>query len=167
MSTPYHPPQAYTREMLVKAYEWLNTQPAAVRERTPTADALMATFLQVRRRMAQNEKQESWDQPTASSVEAFKTDLRNLAEGLRQFEEPSHTERLPPPLQRPTPGPEQRQLPPSVERSAQPTAEASLFDAKTMGWVREVRTRLNLSSDQEAARAMIAIGYARLKDMLP
>ncbi len=77
------PPQAYTRDILVKAIEWISHQPPAVRERASSADLIVSFYLQARRRM------------TAAQLEApvsgenFKQDLKHLAEDLKQFEEPS------------------------------------------------------------------------------
>ncbi len=76
------PPQAYTRDTLVKAIEWLHTQPQAVRERATSADLLVNIYLQARRRAAVQ-----MEAPV--SGETFKTDLKHLAEDLKQFEEPS------------------------------------------------------------------------------
>ncbi len=75
------PPQAYTRDTLVKAIEWLHTQPQAVRERATSADLLVNVYLQARRRAAVQ-----MEAPV--SGETFKTELKHLAEDLRQFEGP-------------------------------------------------------------------------------
>ena len=185
------PPQAYTREVLVKAYEWLSAQAPVVRERAKTADAMVALYLQAKRRNGVDGSS-TWEAPTAASVEAFKADLRNLAEGLRQFDDPhappltetvsaaSVTSPQPhaPPLRTPVYAPP----PPTLPFSDLPPMAASLMredlpeppsrdhfvvDAKTQGWIREVQTRLNLSSEADATRALIAIGYERLRDLLP
>lgn len=83
----FAPPQAYTRDTLVKAYEWLKTQPPIVKDRATSADALVSLFLHARRHLNErrglNEEMDS-----APSVESFKSDLKNLAEGLKQFEMP-------------------------------------------------------------------------------
>jgi hypothetical protein len=76
------PPQAYTRDTLVKAIEWLHTQPQAVRERATSADLLVNIYLQARRRAAVQ-----MEAPV--SGETFKADLKHLVEDLKQFEEPS------------------------------------------------------------------------------
>lgn len=191
------PPQAYTREVLVKAYEWLSAQTPIVRERAKTADSMVALYLQAKRR--NGVEGSALEAPTAASVEAFKADLRNLAEGLRQFEDPH----FPPPLEStaavapaqpsfqpqqtthvpPLRSPVYTPPPPAMPFNDLPPMAATLMreepvpekpakvqftvDAKTQGWIREVQIRLNLSSEADATRALIAIGYERLRDLLP
>lgn len=77
------PPQAYTRDTLVKAIEWMNSQPASLRERAGSADLIVSYYLQARRRMTAAQME------APVSGESFKADLRHLAEDLKQFEEPS------------------------------------------------------------------------------
>lgn len=77
------PPQAYTRDTLVKAIEWMNQQPASLRERAGSADLIVSYYLQARRRMTAAQME------APVSGESFKADLKHLAEDLKQFEEPS------------------------------------------------------------------------------
>ena len=77
------PPQAYTRDTLVKAIEWMNSQPAALRERAGSADLIVSYYLQARRRMTAAQME------APVSGESFKADLKHLAQDLKQFEEPS------------------------------------------------------------------------------
>ena len=74
------PPQAYTRDILVQAFEWWTVQPQTLKERATSADAIVSYYLQARRRGSVNA-----DAPL--SGEAFKADLKSLAEGLKQFED--------------------------------------------------------------------------------
>ncbi|MGE0761673.1 MAG: hypothetical protein AB7N80_00200 [Bdellovibrionales bacterium] len=212
------PPQAYTREVLIKAYEWLTTQTPNVRERATSADAVVALYLQARRRNPNTGEDTlgKWETPTAASVEAFKADLRNLAEGLRQFEDPAApppqqaTATVPaasvtsprphaPPLRTPAMNsaaaindwadpdvPSERPsvapvwpatplpTPPTrmatreqMERGLAYPPEPLILDSKSQNWVREVQNRMNLSSEADALRAIIAVGYERLRDLLP
>lgn len=81
------PPQAYTRDTLVKAIEWLTSQPPNVKERATTADAIVSFYLQASRKA-------SALQEAPLSGEAFKADLKTLAEDLKLFEDtsaPPHT----------------------------------------------------------------------------
>ena len=73
------PPQAYTRETLVKAIEWLSRQPVPVRERATSADLIVSHFLGAcRRAEVLNE--------APVSGEVFREDLKHLAEDLKKFE---------------------------------------------------------------------------------
>lgn len=80
------PPQAYTRDTLVKAIEWIGTQPPSVRERANSADLVVSFYLQARKTAAGLE--------APISHEHFKSDLRHLAEDLKKFEEPSPSHSL-------------------------------------------------------------------------
>lgn len=94
------PPQAYTRDTLVKAIEWMSQQSAAVRERANSADLIVSYYLQARRRMTAAQME------APVSGEAFKQDLKHLAQDLKQFEEVS----APPPTAPPTPQTPSRSL---------------------------------------------------------
>src|ERR1700733_1665405 len=90
---PHLPPQAYTRDMLAAAYEWLRSQPSSIRELATSSDNLVSLYLQSRRRpnalnqLVPNSKGEGASAMSGASGEAFKNDLKNLAEGLKQFED--------------------------------------------------------------------------------
>lgn len=186
------PPQAYTREVLMKAFEWSQTQPQSVMERAGSADALVALYLQAKRRgTAADGTPLQWEQPTPASVEAFKADLKNLAEGLRQFDDdsfaPPHTTNPPaqaghesgpavsfksPPVNPPPAatfsGPQASPYLASPAPTPK-TAEgvSSRLDPKSRQWILEVQSRLNLSTEDDALRTLIAIGYERIRDLLP
>jgi len=83
------PPQAYTRDTLVKAIEWIATQPPAVRERANSADLIVSFYLQARRRMTAAQLE------SPVSGENFKQDLKHLAQDLKQFDEPAAPPTMP------------------------------------------------------------------------
>ncbi len=72
------PPQAYTREVFSNAYDWLQSQSRSIKELAQTPDDLVALYLQARRHGHLSD---------SSGKKSFKNDLKNLAEGLRQFDE--------------------------------------------------------------------------------
>src|SRR5665213_3819607 len=76
------PPQAYTRDTLVKAIEWLSGQPPSVRERASSADLVVSYYMQACRKSAAH-----LEAPVSGAN--FKSDLKHLAEDLKQFEEPT------------------------------------------------------------------------------
>ncbi|MGE0528612.1 MAG: hypothetical protein AB7G93_05000 [Bdellovibrionales bacterium] len=90
------PPQAYTRDTLVKAIEWLSGQPPSVRERANTADLVVSFYLQARRRTP------SLQVEASVNPETFKADLHHLAKEFRQLEElPTPPSPPPSPASRP------------------------------------------------------------------
>lgn len=88
------PPQAYTREMLTKAFEWLKTQPQSVKDKVVSADGLVQLYLHSKRFGAPTLALLDENQPKLEdliSVENFKQDLKSLAQGLKQFEDSPST----------------------------------------------------------------------------
>ena len=76
------PPQAYTREILAVAFNWLQTQPDSIRRLASTPDALVGLYLR-----AQRYSQTTAEGDAPISSQNFISDLKNLAEGLKQFED--------------------------------------------------------------------------------
>ncbi len=80
---PTLPPQAYTREILAVAFQWLQSQPESIKKLAQTPDALVGLYLRAQR--FSNATAET-DAPISS--QNFISDLKHLAEGLKQFESP-------------------------------------------------------------------------------
>ena len=226
------PPQAYTRDVFANAYEWLQTQSESIKELAQTPDDLVALYLQARRHGHLNNTQ------NVSKSKSFKNDLKNLAEGLRQFEEghgqqaSAVTEKIrettkhsftftnPPPPPNYNYGSQQiiedpvfshEDMPPIREYSPQPIQKELLdeenferpmvkkpsekkpmpmnielkkpnsdklsgqneswdlanLDSKSKLIIEDVKTRLNLSRDEEALRMLLVLGSEKLKEILP
>ena len=159
------PPQAYTRDILIKAYEWFREQSSlspAIKEKAKDADSLVALYMQSRRRTSQD----NWEQKV--SEETFKNDLRHLAEDLKQFED------LASPPQKTMPAPSsipQRILEPqpiaaSASNVAASTKSSYLLDERSLKMAREIQNRFNLSNEHEAIRMLVVMGYEKLFPML-
>lgn len=181
------PPQAYTRDVLVKAIEWMQLQPQSLREKATSADLLVSFYMQACRRAAATNE-------APVSQENFKNDLKHLAEGLKQFEEP-----VAPPTQQPGRFPSygdtvgvvepifphvemgtQRnqfmhaqqthvhvhaQPQPLPPQSPRPSGVQWSVDAKSLAIARDVMQRLNLSSETEALRMLITFGAQKARDL--
>ena len=111
------PPQAYTRDTLAKAFEWLKTQPEGVRSIASEADSLVTLYLQSRRaRKPKNTK----------SSEDFRSDLKNLAYGLKHFDDEDGliTDPMPPTstYEQAAPVVEPRQQAPLINHDVPPAA---------------------------------------------
>lgn len=195
------PPQAYTRDVLAAAYEWLRHQPASIRELATDSDSLVALYLQSRRRpgslahmMGQTNiankamvtpsiaapapTAPQTEIPYAASAEAFKQDLKNLAEGLKQFDSPRAHQAHPHQTHHVSHTPQNNLTQNTqtttvvVNQAPAPVASVTLdlssfFDAKSLEIIRDVQRRLNLSHEKEALRMLIVLGYDRIKEILP
>lgn len=157
------PPQAYTRETLVKAIDWINRQPPAVKERANSADLIVSHYLQACRRMDLLKE-------TPVSGENFREDLKHLAEDLKQFDEPfapPHSEQVvrrePPPV-----APAARIFRAAESASAGPPRVLTwAVDARSLAVAREIQQRLNLGSETEALRFLVTLGTERARDLFP
>ncbi len=79
------PPQAYTAEIIARAYEWLKSQPVSVQEMAKSADTLVALYMKAKRaNLAGKERQ---------STESFQSDLKNLSEKMKNFGDFSEIEK--------------------------------------------------------------------------
>lgn len=216
------PPQAYTAEVLARAYEWLKDQPPSIRELATSADILVGLYTRAKR----SKKRGPYDLAPVSAKE-FLADLKNLAKNLNEFDggdkpnpvtpqpttvrtEPIKTK---PPAQQPIPtapaqAPAAMELPtPAAPAAATPekaqpsraavtpitvtpiTARVSPqpqtsmprkpmpssmenyiqndLDQRTQEMLRAVAQKLNLSSEREALRMLVTLGYETIKEILP
>lgn len=72
------PPQAYTKETLVKAYQWLQHQSDGIKGMATNPDILVSLFLK-----AKMQGDSALERP---SIQNFKNELRNLAGMIGEFE---------------------------------------------------------------------------------
>lgn len=181
------PPQAYTKDILLKAYQWLMLQNSSIKEMATTPDILVSLYLKTTR-----DGEHALDRP---SIQNFKNELRSLAGMMGELDRPpvSHT---PPPT---IPAAPTRMMPPIVETpivtatpavpaaptpASAPTQTQVSYTEKTMTattrkvdileqldscsrtMIHEVKEEFNLSSDVEALRMLIKVGYTRSKNLL-
>lgn len=93
MATNPFPPQAYTRETMIKAFEWLQTQSPQVRELASTTDLLMSLYSK-----AMIQGKDALERPQLAN---FKNELRHLAGQLGEFDTTAqeaafHAHQMPP-----------------------------------------------------------------------
>lgn len=185
MATTLPPPQAYTRDILAAAYEWLRSQPQSIRELANNSDNLVALYMQARRRGGSP----MLPPLTEASSETFKQDLRALAEGMKQFEHPPHatgahaanansnSTHLNPPTAhaatvttavQPQPALQAHASTPANVSSNMPATTLNMpIDPRTFEILRNTQNLCNLGSEREALRMLIAIGFERLRDLFP
>lgn len=180
------PPQAYTKETMLRAYQWLQAQPSSIRELAMTPDILVSLYLK-----ASREGEQALERP---SIQNFKTELKNLAGLMGEFESPAVSTPAgshgpapraqvptsnydqapvppappkkmapPPPPTSPTPVAPQPTLP---QNAALPSVDFLTLDSKTLEMLRETKEDYNLSSEGEALRMLIKIGFSKAKSLL-
>ena len=167
------PPQAYTKETLVKAYQWLQQQNAHIKEIATGPDILVSLFLK-----AKLQGEDALERP---SIQNFKMELRNLAGMMGEFEvveratpsSPLHLPPLRPPPPPASPAVANGATPPQAQddsvKTSQGQAKMGLVpEIDTRSWlmIQEVKTQLNLSSEHEALRMLISVGHTKVKALL-
>lgn len=179
------PPQAYTRETLQEAFNWLQEQPEPVRATVHTPERLVSLYQKAQR---MNE----FEAPVSSKK--FIDDLKTLANSLDQFEGNYNAgkemtfQAAARPMETPPPQP---QTPPSTGPTihfTNPVSSVSAtfiesttetkksvvttevkatnpllqeIDATSLERVREVKKRFNLGSEAEALRLLISLGFEK------
>jgi hypothetical protein len=172
------PPQAYTKDTLVHAYNWLQTQPQKIKELAVSQDVLIALYSK-----AKLHGDGIFEKP---SFQNFRNDLKNIANMMGEFDSTQ------PNIQ----SPQQNQVSPAGQRvsvQAQsiqvqtthhhqeiPISNSSSviqqgnsmdlrslellnLDSKSLLMAREIRDHFNLSSETEAIRLLISIGYQKIR----
>ncbi len=183
------PPQAYTREMLTQAFQWVQTQPEGIRKLADSADALVGLYLRAKRSGDAN-----LENSAPVSTENFRKSLKSLATELEQFSTPSPSaspsnipsqfvldipesavvENKSPNFlfqSKPAHKPEATFIEkPSVPEPAPAdnkflSQNFEIIDAKTRTLLSKVQSRFNLSSENEALRLLISLGAERLEKL--
>ncbi|MCC2678289.1 MAG: hypothetical protein K0R29_865 [Pseudobdellovibrio sp.] len=171
------PPQAYTKETLQKAYSWLLTQNASVKEMATSQEILVSLYLK-----AQRSGDAALETP---SIQNFKQELKSLASMMGDLQSPQaqamqaqHTQFSQPSMTVQQPAQQQRvrnSMPqtfaPSAPSFAAPSAPSSAststftLDDQSMQAIQDVKHALNLSTDSEALRALISLGYRQFRKL--
>lgn len=167
------PPQAYTKETLLKAYSWLQNQNDHIKELATTPDILISLYIKA--------KMNGHAALEAPSIQNFKTELKNLAGMIGEFEgqKEAPVQTMQAPVQSTIQTPPQTlqspvQLPPAQPYAANLTgmsaAQGNLeldnrLDFRSLTMLREIKNEFNLSSDQEALRLLISVGHKKLKSL--
>lgn len=159
------PPQAYTKDTLTKAYMWLVHQNDSIKELATTPDILVSLFLK-----AQRNGEEALDTP---SIQNFKNELKSLAGLMGELDSKSAPLAVAP---TPTPAQAFHQSPPvqqvrvqnnqvNIQNNHVSVDLIGQLDAKSRIMVSEVRDQLNLSTDLEAVRLLLSLGYHKAKNL--
>jgi len=155
------PPQAYTKDTLVLAYSWLQHQSDKIKEVATTPDVLVSLYLK-----AKLQGDNALERP---SIQNFKNELKSLAGMMGEFEivetssGPAPSVRMRSSSAAPSPA----STAPSVSAAPQMNSTSlENMDERSLAAIQEVRSRLNLSSESEALRLLIAVGHGQLKNLM-
>lgn len=157
MSVNPLPPQAYTKDTLQKAYAWLLTQNASVKDLAHDQNILVSLYLK-----AQRNGDAALETP---SIQNFKQELKSLANLMGDFQTPQQLAQaaaVASTYVTASASPNVAPTPLRATVSSTPSIELGL-DAKTQSAISEVREALNLSSDAEAIRALVALGIKQFR----
>ncbi|QDK46819.1 hypothetical protein DOM22_17475 [Bdellovibrio sp. ZAP7] len=191
------PPQAYTKETLLKAYQWLMSQNSNIKEIATTPDMLVSLYLKSVR-----DGESALERP---SIKNFKSELKSLSAMMGELDRPNQNhgtgatyhqqasqqqpvqqqQHIPQqPVQQvlqaqPIAQPQVVHVAPTMvpqtqvsytEKTLTATTQDSdvmvLFDCGTKSMIQEVKDEFNLSSELEALRMLVKIGYVKSKGML-
>ena len=153
------PPQAYTKETLSKAYSWLLTQNSSIKEMASTQDMLISLYLK-----AQRGGEAALETP---SILNFKQELKSLANLMGDLQTPNTSNQAMP--QNFTSSTNQLANHPTNQPSTTTTTSntksfnSANLDLASLNTLSNIKMTLNLSSETEALRALIALGYKQFK----
>jgi hypothetical protein len=172
-------PQAYTKETLVKAFDWLQHQPASLKQVATSPDVLVGLFLKAQRQGINN-----IDADAPVSSKKFIDDLKNLKKDFAQFDDPNAQAPYTPPVPTPQPVPQQPPIPQGATAVSAPPSfpsapvfsqtiptpsynvlpqQASLpLDENSLAMLNGIQQRFNLSTPQEALRMVISVGFQHI-----
>lgn len=145
------PPQAYTKETLQKAYSWLLNQSPSIKEMASTQEMLVSLYLK-----AQRNGEASLEAP---SIQNFKQELKSLANMMGDFAPPPQAAA---PQQGTATSTIAKTMPLANTTTNMPSSFNEL-DNVSLTAIQEVKSVLNLSSDTEALRALIALGHKQFR----
>lgn len=194
-------PQAYTREVLAKAFNWLQHQSISIKSLATSPDVLVNLYLKSQRHPM--DCNNNYDHSSSN----FKKELQSIADGLENFDKssesdkaydksddkasdksinrqfdlqaldkcneyqesdinfslsPSQTQQSSMSSSRRTSMRQSQQLP---WGGSQRRNLSSLLDQRSQLMIRQVKDNLNLGSEGEAIRLLIAIGFSRLQPL--
>lgn len=159
------PPEAYTNRELAQAYAWLQTQPEHVQRLGTSRDAIISLYKRAVRGGDAN-----FD--NANSAEMFRADLKNLADGLKNFE-PATTIASASTVSQTYVGhpvsPSSTQQHYSAPAAPTVSAAKSEFELDEKSWkmIQMVKSELNLGHEVEAIRLLIKLGFEKVAPVLP
>ena len=165
------PPQAYTKDTLLRAYAWLQNQNPSIRGMATTPDILVSLYLKTTR-----DGDASLDRP---SIQNFKNELKSLAGLMGELEisqkietQKASPSSRPPPVEPMASSTDEKPFlasfnhrAPLVTKNSVPLNSENL-DTLSIEMLEEIKNGFNLSDQTEALRLVIKLGYLKAKKIL-
>ncbi|MDZ4661346.1 MAG: hypothetical protein SGJ18_06960 [Pseudomonadota bacterium] len=148
------PPEAFTHRELAQALTWLGNQPDHIQKAVQNNKEALVSLFKKSMRNGNGELPTNLMSAPPSS-DAFRSDLKSLAQGLRQFEEPASFKT--------------ELEPESREISSQPVVKKGQVELDEKSWalIQTVKLEFNLSHEFEALRMLITLGFDRASAIFP
>jgi hypothetical protein len=167
------PPQAYTKDTLIKAYEWLQAQDEGIKKIATSPDVLVSLYMK-----AQMQGEEALHRP---SIKNFKSDLKNLASMMGEWDAHQVQAQSVTGLASPSISSSKivssanpssatrvqsnyKEIP--VSNSGAKTSDSVVWGESLQLKLKEIQDLYHLSSELEAARLLISIGYHHAKRLM-
>ena len=158
------PPQAYTKETLGKAYQWLTSQPTSIQELATNPDILVSLYLK-----AKLNGEGALERP---SIQNFRSELKQLSQIMDEHKLAPDSIALQneqqiaqDPRGQVSTTTSQLVVNQTVNQTlAKPAPSPGLqLDNRSLHTLREIKHELNFSSEGEALRVLIALGAKTLR----
>lgn len=157
------PPEAFTHRELAQALSWLENQPEHIKKAVQNNKEAIVGLFKKSMRNGNGELPNNLMAPPPSS-DAFRSDLKSLAQGLRQFEDPMDAK-----IESEFKETSELESTQPVTQTPIPVAKKGQFDLdeKSLALIQMVKSEFNLSQDSEALRMLIALGYDKASAIFP
>lgn len=186
------PPQAYTKDSLLKAYSWLQNQDASIKEMATTPDILVSLYLKATRdgdavlerpsiqnfkhelkqlagMMGEFDKEIIEEKIQKEKIQTQKSEIVDLEKAIENYSSKSFSresfEKPNERLNERAVGSANSSIHGSDIAKKGDTSLLSGLDTRSLMLISEVKTQLNLSSDLEALKFLIQTGYNKAKKL--
>lgn len=149
-------PEAFTNTELAAAMNWRERQPEHIKQVTGSPESLMSLYKQFLR-------SKSHSHSSSRSATDFAVSLNGFSSG---HSEPASHQAAPHSSVQETTLTAAQKHPPHEETNTAASGPLSDLDGKSLEMIQEIKHHLNLSTDLEALRALLKVGYDRLSPSL-
>ena len=158
------PPEAYTNHELAEAMTWRESQPEYIKDITNSPESLMSFY----KRLMRSKPGGKATKPKTGGDSSDYSTLTALSKNMKVVETDEAQKEAAPEPQPETPAEPVISPPTAADILPQAAPDvAELLDGKSLSMIREVKAAFNLSSDCEALRLLISLGFGQIRQSLP